>query len=85
MGAFLLPIFSAEELDAHIAACKAALLASPRAKEYTVDTGISRTTVTMSSPKELREHLTWLQAEKDQLGDDAVPRTFAKQGGTGRW
>lgn len=78
-------IFTAAELDAHIAACKAALLASPNATEYTVDTGISRTTVKRNSPKDLREHLAWLQSEKDQLAGDAAPRTFAKQGGGGRW
>jgi hypothetical protein len=80
-----LPIFTSAELDAHIAACKAALLASPTATEYTVDTGISRTTVKRSSVKELREHLAWLQSEKDQLAGSAVPRTYAKQGGGGRW
>lgn len=80
-----MPIFSADELASHIAACKAALLASADATEYTVDTGVSRTTVKRNSAKELREHLSWLQSEMDQLTSAAAPRTYAKQGGGGRW
>jgi hypothetical protein len=78
-------IFTSTELDTHIAACKAALLSSPDAVEYTIDTGLSRTTIRKNSPKELREHLSWLQSEKDKLSGAAVGRTYAKQGGTGRW
>ncbi len=71
-------VFTAEELDTHIAAVKAALLANPATAEYTIDTGGSKRAVKRHSNADLRTHLQWLQSEKDLLSGAAVGRTYAK-------
>ena len=59
------PLFTADELAAHIAAYKTALLALATAEEYTIALPDgSRTTVRRSQLPQLREHLSWLQAQK---------------------
>jgi hypothetical protein len=71
-------IFTAEELDQHIAAVKAALLANPKTAEYTIDIGGSRRSTKYNTTAELRDHLIWLQSEKTRITGTAVGRTYAK-------
>lgn len=60
-------IFTSAELETHIAAYKAALLALPTAQSYTIDSGGSRHAVTKADLPELRNHLEWLQRQKNAL------------------
>lgn len=78
-----MPIFTAEEIDTQLAAYKTALIKLATAKEYTV---AGRTFIREDLP-EIRKTLTWLQSEKDKLAGSsaAAGRTFAAQGGGGRW
>ncbi len=78
-------VFTSAELDTQIAAYKAGLLALATAQEVTIDTGISRTQFTRADISKIKDILLWLQSEKDQLAGNSAGRTFAKQGGTGRW
>ena len=78
-------IFTAEELDQHITAIKAALLTNPKTTEYTYDIGGSRRSSKYATTAELRQHLIWLQSEKDKLTGAAVGRTYAKPMSGGRW
>ena len=82
-------LFTAEELATQIAAYKSALLALATSAEYTIDVGGQRTTVRKADLPELRKTLEWLQTESDKLAavtaSEPTGRTYAKQGGTGRW
>ena len=79
-------LFTIAELDPQIAAYKAALLGLATAEEYTIECNGSRRTLRRVDLPEVRNPLTWLQAERDSLetGSAAVAgRTYAKQGGRG--
>lgn len=77
-------IFTAEELDRQIATYKSALLAVARGQVVEVD----GERLTRADMEQIKETLTWLDSERQKLDtSSAAPagRTFAKQGGTGRW
>jgi hypothetical protein len=80
-------IFTATELDTHIAAYKQALLDLSAGKSVSVDTGSGRRNYETHEIEAVRRHLEWLSAERDKLDTGSARpagRTYAKNGG-GRW
>jgi len=76
-------IFTAEELEAQLTAWKAALIAVSKGQEHWID----GEKITRADLPRIRETLEWLGSEKQKLATSTRPpgRTFAKQGGGGRW
>jgi hypothetical protein len=78
-------VFTAAELEAQIAAYKAALLALASAAEYTFEPpGGTRRIVKRADLPEIRKTLEFLQNEKSKVTGARFGRTYAKQGGRGR-
>jgi hypothetical protein len=59
--------FTTAELDAQIAAYKAALTALATSAEYALDVGGSRTTVRKADLLEIRKTIEWLDSERQKL------------------
>lgn len=68
------PLFTAAELDAQIAAYKAALTALASAAEYTMDFGGTRQTVRKADLPEIRKTLEWLQGQRVSLTTGSGPQ-----------
>lgn len=58
------PLFTEAEIAAQIAAYKAALTALASAREYTIDSGGIRRTVSRADLPEIRATLEWLQTQR---------------------
>lgn len=83
-------VFTEAELDQQIAAYKEALKACASGQSVRMNTGGVDRLWTSADLPEIRKTLEWLAAEKQRAAapgsaSRAAGRTYAKQGGTGRW
>jgi len=70
------PLFTEAELDAQIAAYKAALTALATSAEYTMDFGGMRQTVRKADLPEIRKTLEWLQGQRVGNAVGSGPQIF---------
>lgn len=70
------PLFTDAELDAQIAAYKAALTALASSAEYTMDFGGMRQTVRKADLPEIRTTLEWLQKQRVGNAVGSGPQLF---------
>lgn len=70
-------LFSESELDAQIAAYKAALTALAASAEYTMDFGGMRQTVRKADLPEIRRTLEWLQSQRVGNATGGGPQSLA--------